>query len=99
MSGYGLDCRAYRARFADRKRRLAGLATGSHSSIAAVAWSLSLDYADQLPPAGLARPALALTALLDPGGIPGAVLTSKPGCEFITGRPGGGAAAARQLAR
>jgi tetratricopeptide (TPR) repeat protein len=99
MSGYGLDCRAYRARFADRKRRLAGQATGSYSSIAAVTWSLSLDYADQLPPAGLARPALALTALLDPGGIPGAVLTSKPGCEFITGRPDGGSAADGQLAR
>ena len=99
MAGYGQDCRTYRARFAERRRRLAGQATGSYSSIAAATWSLSLDYADQLPPAGLARPALALTALLDPGGIPGAVLTSKPGCEFITGRPENGTAADGQQAR
>jgi tetratricopeptide (TPR) repeat protein len=87
MADQGLDCRAYRVRFADRKRRLAGSAAGSFSSIAMTTWSLSLDYADQFPPAGLARPALALTALLDPNGIPGAVLTSKPACDFMTGRP------------
>ena len=99
MADCGLDCRGYRTRFAERKRRLAGPAAGSYSAITAVTWSLSLDYADQLPPAGLARPALALTALLDPNGIPGAVLTSKPGCDFITSRPGSGAAADGQPAR
>jgi len=87
MADQGIDCRAYRVRFADRRRRLAGSAAGSYSSIAMTTWSLSLDYADQFPPAGLARPALALTALLDPDGIPGAVLTSKPACDFMAGRP------------
>ena len=99
MADRGLDCRSYRAWFAERKRRLPGSVAGSYSSIATVTWSLSLDYADQLPPAGLARPALAMTALLDPNGVPGAVLTSKPGCEFIAGRPGDAAAADGQQAR
>jgi tetratricopeptide (TPR) repeat protein len=100
MTGYGLDCRQYRAWFAERKRRLAGqLAAGSYSSITAITWSLSLEYADQLAPAGLARPALALTSLLDPNGIPGAVLTSRPGCEFITGQPSSGTAADGQRTR
>jgi tetratricopeptide (TPR) repeat protein len=99
MADSGLDCRAYRARFAERKRRLPGSAAGSHSSVATITWSLSLDYADQLPPTGLARPALALTALLDPNGVPGAVLTSRPGREFMAGRPGDAAAADGQQAR
>ena len=99
MADSGLDCRDYRTQFAERKRRLAGPAAGSYSAITVVTWSLSLDYADQLPPAGLARPALVLAALLDPNGIPGAVLTSKPGCEFITGRPGSGTAPDGQPAR
>src|SRR6266516_853983 len=99
MADCGLDCREYRTRFAERKRLVAGPTADSYSAITAVTWSLSLDYADQLPPAGLARPALALTALLDPNGIPGAVLTSKPGCGFITGRPSGDMAADGQRAR
>jgi len=99
MADSRLDCREYRTRFAERRRRLAGPMTDSYPAITSVTWSLSLDYADQLAPAGLARPALALTTLLDHNGIPGAVLTSKPGCEFITGRPGGGTAADGQLAR
>jgi tetratricopeptide (TPR) repeat protein len=96
MADQGLDCRAYRARFAERKRRLAGPAADSYSSITVTTWSLSLDYADHLSPAGLARPALALTALLDPNGIPGAVLTSRPALEFIAGSPGDAAADGQQ---
>src|SRR5215471_16462530 len=40
--------------------------------------------AEQIPPAGLARPALALVAMLDPNGIPGAVLTSQAACAYLT---------------
>jgi tetratricopeptide (TPR) repeat protein len=99
MTDQGLDCRAYRAKFADRKRRLAGPAADSYSSITVTTWSLCLDYADQLRPAGLARPALALTALLDPNGVPGSVLTSQPAREFMAGSPGAGTAADGQQAR
>ena len=50
MTDQGLDCRAYRAQFASRKRLVADPAAGIYSSTAVTTWSLSLDYADQLPP-------------------------------------------------
>jgi tetratricopeptide (TPR) repeat protein len=52
-----------------------------------VTWSLAMDLADQIPPAGFARPALVLAALLDPAGIPGAVFTSPAACGYLTGHP------------
>jgi tetratricopeptide repeat protein/NB-ARC domain-containing protein len=77
----GLDCVAYRRRFAQR-RRLADLVpeTGAlpddHQATVARTWSLSVDLADQLAPAGLARPLLELAGVLDPNGIPVAVFTT-----------------------
>src|SRR5712691_10939284 len=41
MADSRLDCREYRTRFAERKRRLPGPAAGSYSAITAVTWSLS----------------------------------------------------------
>ncbi len=83
MADTGVDCRQYRARFADRKIHLAG-AADTYPAIVAATWSLSAELADQMPPSGLARPALALVAMLDPGGIPGAVLTSQAACAYLT---------------
>jgi tetratricopeptide (TPR) repeat protein len=54
---------------------------------AGVTWSLAMDLADQIPPAGFARPALVLAALLDPAGIPGVVFTSPAACGYLTGHP------------
>jgi tetratricopeptide (TPR) repeat protein len=79
-------CREYRVMFADRKQRINLSSADGFGTTAAAVWSLALDRADQLPPPGLARPALALTALLGIGGIPGAVLTSRAACDYITGR-------------
>jgi len=84
MAGTGLDCRDYRARLADRMKRLAGASPRAYPSIVASTWSLGADMAEQIPPAGLARPALALVAMLDPNGIPGAVLTSPAACAYLT---------------
>lgn len=56
-----------------------------HSS---VTWSLAMDLADQIPPAGFGRPALVLAALLDPAGIPGVVFTTPAACGYLTGHPG-----------
>ncbi|WNI16564.1 tetratricopeptide repeat protein [Actinacidiphila sp. ITFR-21] len=50
----------------------------------ATAWSLSVDRADALRPAGLAGPMLRLAAVLDPNGIPEAVLTSQPALAHLT---------------
>ena len=52
----------------------------------AATWSISLDRADAISPPGLAGPAMALIALLAPGGVPGAVLTTQAACDFICGR-------------
>ncbi len=71
MADTGLDCRGYRARIAERMQRLAGGAAGDYPSIVAATWSLATEFAEQIPPAGLARPALTLAALLDANGIPG----------------------------
>ncbi|WP_327372273.1 tetratricopeptide repeat protein [Streptomyces sp. NBC_01217] len=72
---------AYRDLLADRATTLADLAPDAlpdeQAHSLAAAWSLSLDRADRLPPAGLARPMLQLTALLDANGIPEEVLTSE----------------------
>jgi len=84
MADTGLDCREYRARIADRMQRLAGGATGDYPSIVASTWALATEFAEQIPPAGLARPALTLAALLDANGIPGTVLTSQAACAYPT---------------
>ncbi|WP_405472094.1 tetratricopeptide repeat protein [Streptomyces canus] len=49
----------------------------------AAAWSLSIDRADTLRPAGLARPMLHLASLLDANGIPETVLTSPPALSHL----------------
>jgi tetratricopeptide (TPR) repeat protein len=82
----GGSCREYRAQFADRKQRINLNSSDGYAATAAAAWSLGLDRADQMPPAGLARPALALTAVLTCAGVPGAVLTSRAACDYVTGR-------------
>jgi tetratricopeptide (TPR) repeat protein len=90
MAGTGLGCREYLTRIAGQ-RRLPGALTGTGFSPVAATCALALELAGQLPPAGLARPMLALICLLDPNGIPGAVLTSPASCAFLA-RFGGPAA-------
>src|SRR5215471_8860753 len=91
MADAGIDCREYRTRLADRRQRLSSEAgarssaeAGARSSAVAATGALALEFADRLPPARLARPMLALASMLDPNGIPGAVLTSPASCTFLT---------------
>ncbi|SOD84833.1 tetratricopeptide repeat protein [Streptomyces sp. Ag109_G2-15] len=84
----GISAAAYRALLADRATLLADAAPevlpdGQTQSTAA-AWSLSVDRADTLRPAGLARPMLQLAAFLSPNGIPETVLTSTPALAHLT---------------
>lgn len=53
------------------------------SRTVAATWSLSVEHADTLRPAGLARPMLHLAAFLDPNGIPDTVLTSAPALAYL----------------
>ncbi|MFF2009261.1 tetratricopeptide repeat protein [Streptomyces sp. NPDC058195] len=85
-----LTCTSYRRMLADRVEKLADLLPEPGSlpddqvTTVAATWSLSIERADTIRPAGLARPLLHLAALLDPNGIPQAVLTSGPALAHLT---------------
>ncbi|WP_069766903.1 tetratricopeptide repeat protein [Streptomyces sp. LUP30] len=57
--------------------------TDDHQRIVTATWELSIDQADAARPAGLARPVLQLISLLDPAGIPQAVLSSPPALDYL----------------
>ena len=92
-----LSCREYRGRFGERREHMSAVRIDGVSPAVLATWSLAAECAHQLPPAGVAWPALALAAMLDPDGIPGAVLTSAAGCGYIAGRPSAGEAADQTL--
>ncbi|MEU9417382.1 FxSxx-COOH system tetratricopeptide repeat protein [Streptomyces sp. NPDC048272] len=77
----GETAAAYRDLLAHRATKLDHLTPDAlpdeQATALAAAWSLSIDRADTLRPAGLARPMLHLAALLDANGIPQDVLTSQ----------------------
>jgi tetratricopeptide (TPR) repeat protein len=77
IAASGRTCREYCEQFARRRTELV-TATGVEPPAAAVTWTLSLEHADRLAPAGLAQRVLAQAALLDCHGIPGAVFTNVP---------------------
>jgi len=95
----GETCREYRARYAERYQHVAGGATPECPANVLTAWSLAVERAHELSPHGLAWPALALSAMLDPVGIPAGVLTSPSACGYITGRPSTAGAADQEVVR
>jgi tetratricopeptide (TPR) repeat protein len=78
-----IDCRVYRGQFGERRAEMGIPPDSSDAATVAVTWSLALDRTDQLLPSALARPVLAMLAMLDPNGIPAAVLTAKAAREYI----------------
>ena len=78
----GQDCRQYRLAL-DRHRRADA---GETEASLAASWMLAAERAMEFPPAELVWPALKLAAVLGPGWIPGAVLTSHAACAYLTGR-------------
>ena len=82
-----LSCREYRGRLGERREHMSAIWVDGVSPAVLATWSLAAESAHELPPAGAAWPALALAAMLDSHGIPGAVLTSPAGCSYIAGRP------------
>jgi tetratricopeptide (TPR) repeat protein len=95
----GLGCREYREQFAERREHMSGVRVAGVSAAVLATWSLAAECAHRLEPAGLAWPALALTALLDSHGIPAVVLTSPAACSYITGRPSDAQGADQELVR
>jgi tetratricopeptide (TPR) repeat protein len=78
-------CREYRAQLAERIPHMPAVPGVSPAVLGT--WSIAAECAHELPPAGLAWPTLALAAMMDQHGIPGAVLTSPAACGYIAGRP------------
>lgn len=84
----GETCAGYRRRLSDRRRRLSeilpenALADDYRGTVAAT-WSISVELADRLAPAGVARPVLLLLSTLDPNGVPIDVVTSPAARTFI----------------
>jgi TIR domain/NB-ARC domain len=78
----GLSAANYRQKLLARATKLSrmlpepGSLPDDHPATVAAAWAVSLERADQMAPARLARPMLQLAAMLDPNGIPQIVLTS-----------------------
>lgn len=83
-----LCCSEYRTRFA--ARRLAHVVPDDdglpdeHQATVAATWSLSVELADRLAPAGLAGPLLDIASVLDPNGIPVAVFTARATLEVLS---------------
>jgi tetratricopeptide (TPR) repeat protein len=94
-----LSCQEYRAQFGERRAYMSGRTVDGVSPALLATWSLAAECAHQLVPAGLAWPSLALTAVLGPYGIPGAVLTSPAACGFLAGRPSSATGPDQNLAR
>jgi tetratricopeptide (TPR) repeat protein len=80
-------CRDYRLEYAERLQSTNGTVIDGCPQSMLVSWSLAVERAHALAPAGLAWSALAFAAALDTNGIPATVLTSTAACRYITGRP------------
>jgi tetratricopeptide (TPR) repeat protein len=94
-----LDCREYRVLLNERRTHMSARPVAGVTEAVLATWSLAAECAHDLPPAGLAWPALALAAMLDPHGIPGAVLTSPAACGYVTGQPSTAGGADQNLVR
>jgi len=93
------SCRDYRAEYDQRLRSTAGTIIDGCPQPLLATWSLAVEYAHEMAPAGLAWPALVFAAVLDSSGIPAAVLTSPAACSYITGGPSVGGATDQNLVR
>lgn len=96
-----VDCRTYLALLGGAPALAQVLPDSSalpddQTATVAATWALSIDRADHLSPAGVARPMLQLVAMLDPNGIPAAVLLSPPALAWLTERRAGVSAAGEQ---
>ena len=97
MSARRQGCREYRALLAERIGHMPAVPGASAAVLAT--WSIAAECAHELPPTGLAWPALVLAAMLDHHGVPGAVLTSPAACGYIAGRPSTANAADQNMVR
>lgn len=85
-----LPCSQYRRRFADQRRRLSELLPepealpDDHHDTVATTWLLSIEAANRLAPAGLARPLMQILSVLDPDGIPASLFTEHASRNWLS---------------
>jgi len=84
----GMSCRDYRQYFTQRQKQLAE-AGRAEAAAAAVTWTFSAEYAEHLSPGVSIRSLVALAALLDGRGIPGAVFTTLATGQYLAGEGAG----------
>ena len=89
IASSGMSCRDYRQYFTQRQKQLVE-AGRAEPSAAAVTWTFSAEYAEHLSPGVSIRSLVALAALLDGHGIPGAVFTTQAAGQYLAEerRPG-----------
>lgn len=89
-----LDCGRYLKRL--RERRLEDIEPGpeawpdDHTAAVASAWKISIEKANELKPAGVARPVLEILALLDPNGAPASIFATRAVRRLLAERRGRG---------
>jgi tetratricopeptide (TPR) repeat protein len=81
IASSALSCRDYRD-FFDRRRKTLAQDASRALPAAAVTWTFSFEQAERLSPGGAAQALLALAALLDGHGIPGALFTTQAACDY-----------------
>ncbi|MGI5146877.1 tetratricopeptide repeat protein [Plantactinospora sp. CA-294935] len=89
----GITCKEYRRRFKNRARHLEELFpldanADEYSDTVASTWSLSIERANAMAPAGLALPALQIAAFADPNGAPEAIWHTQPVKNYLIGAIG-----------
>lgn len=83
-----ITCETYRQRFHAGRDVAPDRLPDDHQRTVDRTWELSIALADQLKPVGVARPLLELLSVLDPNGVPAALLTSAPVTNYLEERTG-----------
>jgi hypothetical protein len=83
-----ITCREYLRRFRAGRDVKPDTLPDEHQHTVDRTWALSIERADALTPAGLARPLLDLLAVLDPNGVPTTALTTTAVLTYLTERTG-----------
>ncbi|GAA0503385.1 hypothetical protein GCM10011581_26530 [Saccharopolyspora subtropica] len=90
MQDRALSCAEYQRRLTSRRHQLASLLPepqslpDQHHATVAATWSLSVELANELRPAGLAQPLLEVASLLDANGIPRLVFATEAIANLLT---------------
>jgi hypothetical protein len=82
-----LTCAGYRQRMAEEPLRALVPENGSRPdgqpASVVTTWAMSIDLADSLNPPGVARPVVEFLSVLDPMGVPKALMSTDPVCRHL----------------